>query len=65
MAFNQVAGAGPYHSRALPLLCQLMGTTFHERPQTIPIQKHIARVQFRAGAGQRVSVYRGERLSVG
>lgn len=60
MAFNQIARAGPDHSRTLPLLRQLVGTALHERSQTIPIQKHIARVQFRASADQRVSVYRGE-----
>lgn len=60
MAFNQIARAGLDHSRTLPLLRQLVGTALHERPQTISIQKHIARLQFRASADQRVSVYRGE-----
>jgi hypothetical protein len=37
-----------------------MGTTLHERPQTIPDAKDIDRIQFLTSAGQRVSFRRGK-----
>lgn len=60
LAFNQLTHTGLDDHRTLPVLCQLMGATLHERPQTIPIQKHSDRIQLRTSADQCVSLYWGE-----
>jgi hypothetical protein len=42
----------------------LCWTTVHEKPETIPVEKHINRLQYRASRFERLSSNRGEFLTL-